>query len=83
MENESLRALSLEALIATPDMSEQNLADKLYEISAENFGNEFMSFTLMPLSQITLNMSYMMDSLSLSAFKNDSLSNLNRLLQAQ
>ena len=58
----------LEALIATPDMSEQKLADKLYEISAENFGNEFMSFTLMPLSQITLNMSYMMDNLSLNAF---------------
>ena len=36
----------LEALIATPDMSEQNLADKLYEISAENFGKRVHEFYL-------------------------------------
>ncbi len=29
----------LEALIATPDMNEDTLSAKLYEISAENFGN--------------------------------------------
>ena len=36
----------LEALIATPDMSEQKLADKLYEISAENFGKRVHEFYL-------------------------------------
>ena len=36
----------LEALIATPDMDEQKLADKLYEISAENFGKRVHEFYL-------------------------------------
>ncbi len=36
----------LEVLIATPDMSEQKLADKLYEISAENFGKRVHEFYL-------------------------------------
>ena len=36
----------LEALIATPDMNEQKLADKLYEISAENFGKRVHEFYL-------------------------------------
>lgn len=36
----------LEALIATSDMSEQKLADKLYEISAENFGKRVHEFYL-------------------------------------
>ena len=35
---QELAGAILEALIATPYMSEQKLADKLYEISAENFG---------------------------------------------
>ena len=35
---QDLAGAILEALIATPDMDEQKLADKLYEISAENFG---------------------------------------------
>ena len=36
----------LEALIATPDMTEQKLADKLYDISAENFGKRVHEFYL-------------------------------------
>ena len=36
----------LEAIIATPDMDEQKLADKLYEISAENFGRRVYEFYL-------------------------------------
>lgn len=36
----------LEALIATPDMDEHKLADKLYEISAENFGKRVHEFYL-------------------------------------
>ena len=41
-----LAGASLEALIATPDMSEQKLADKLYAISAENFGIRVHEFYL-------------------------------------
>ena len=36
----------LEAIIATPDMDEQKLADKLYEISAKNFGRRVYEFYL-------------------------------------
>ena len=36
----------LEAIIATPDMDEKKLADKLYEISAENFGRRVYEFYL-------------------------------------
>ena len=36
----------LEAIIATPDMDEQKLANKLYEISAENFGRRVYEFYL-------------------------------------
>ena len=34
----------LEAIVATPDMDEKLLADKLYEISAENFGKRVAEF---------------------------------------
>ena len=43
---QELAGAILEALIATPDMSEQKLADKLYEISAENFGKRVHEFYL-------------------------------------
>ena len=36
----------LEAVIATPDMKEKQLADKLYDISAENFGRRVYEFYL-------------------------------------
>jgi len=36
----------LEALIATPDMNEHTLSEKLYEISAENFGKRVHEFYL-------------------------------------
>jgi len=36
----------LEALIATPDMDEHTLSEKLYEISAENFGKRVHEFYL-------------------------------------
>ena len=36
----------LEAVIATPDMDAEKLADKLYEISAENFGRRVYEFYL-------------------------------------
>ena len=36
----------LEALIATPDMNEHSLSEKLYEISAENFGKRVHEFYL-------------------------------------
>ena len=72
----------LEVLIFS-DMSEQKLADKLYE----DFGWKFWetgSWVLpwCQLSQITLNMSYMMDNLSSTLLKRFSIY-LNRLLQAQ
>ena len=38
MGNMILAGAILEALIATPDMDEHTLSEKLYEISAENFG---------------------------------------------
>jgi len=43
---QDLAGAILEALIATPDMDEQKLADKLYEISAENFGKRVHEFYL-------------------------------------
>jgi len=43
---QELAGAILEALIATPDMDEQKLADKLYEISAENFGKRVHEFYL-------------------------------------
>mgnify|MGYP000858576036 CR=1 FL=1 len=43
---QELAGAILEALIATPDMVEQKLADKLYEISAENFGKRVHEFYL-------------------------------------
>ena len=43
---QELAGAILEALIATPDISEQKLADKLYEISAENFGKRVHEFYL-------------------------------------
>lgn len=43
---QDLSGAILEALIATPDMDEQKLADKLYEISAENFGKRVHEFYL-------------------------------------
>ena len=43
---QELAGAIIEALIATPDMSEQKLADKLYEISAENFGKRVHEFYL-------------------------------------
>ena len=36
----------MEAILATPDMDEKKLADKLYEISAENFGRRVYEFYL-------------------------------------
>ncbi|GGE35553.1 glycosyltransferase family 4 protein [Streptococcus himalayensis] len=36
----------LEAIVATPDMDESALAEKLYEISAENFGKRVYEFYL-------------------------------------
>ena len=45
-EEQDLAGAILEALIATPDMDEQKLADKLYEISAENFGKRVHEFYL-------------------------------------
>lgn len=43
---QELAGAILEALIATPDMDEQKLSDKLYEISAENFGKRVHEFYL-------------------------------------
>ena len=43
---QDLAGAILESLIATPDMDEQKLADKLYEISAENFGKRVHEFYL-------------------------------------
>lgn len=43
---QDLSGAIMEALIATPDMDEQKLADKLYEISAENFGKRVHEFYL-------------------------------------
>lgn len=43
---QDLAGAILESLIATPDMDEQKLADKLYEISAENFGKRIHEFYL-------------------------------------
>ena len=44
-EHDLARAI-LEAVIATPDMDAEKLADKLYEISAENFGRRVYEFYL-------------------------------------
>ena len=46
MGNRDLAGAILEALIATPDMDEQTLSEKLYEISAENFGKRVHEFYL-------------------------------------
>lgn len=45
-EERDLSGAILEALIATPDMDEKLLADKLYEISAENFAKRVHEFYL-------------------------------------
>ena len=45
-ENRDLAGAILEAILATPDMDEKKLADKLYEISAENFGRRIYEFYL-------------------------------------
>ena len=45
-EERDLSGAILEALIATPDMDENLLADKLYEISAENFAKRVHEFYL-------------------------------------
>ena len=45
-EERDLSGAILEALIATPDMDEKLLADKLYEISAENFAKGVHEFYL-------------------------------------
>ena len=45
-ENRDLAGAILEAILATPDMDEKKLADKLYEISAENFGRRVYEFYL-------------------------------------
>ncbi len=44
--------------------------DKLYEISAENLGSEFMSFTLMLLSQMVFEHELHDDNLSPALLKN-------------
>ena len=43
---DDLAGAILEAVIATPDMEEKQLADKLYDISAENFGRRVYEFYL-------------------------------------
>ena len=43
---DDLAGAILEAVIATPDMKEKQLADKLYDISAENFGRRVYEFYL-------------------------------------
>ena len=45
-ESRDLAGAILEAILATPDMDEKKLADKLYEISAENFGRRIYEFYL-------------------------------------
>lgn len=45
-EERDLAGAILEAVIATPDLDEKNLAAKLYEISAENFGRRVYEFYL-------------------------------------
>ena len=45
-EERDLAGAILEAILATPDMDEKKLADKLYEISAENFGRRIYEFYL-------------------------------------
>lgn len=45
-EDRDLAGAILEAIIATPRMNEKKLADKLYEISAENFGKRVYEFYL-------------------------------------
>ena len=45
-ESRDLAGAILEAILATPDMDEKKLADKLYEISAENFGRRVYEFYL-------------------------------------
>ena len=44
--DDDLAGAILEALIATPEMNEIRLAEKLYEISAENFGKRVHEFYL-------------------------------------
>ena len=43
---DDLAGAILEAVIATPEMKEKQLADKLYDISAENFGRRVYEFYL-------------------------------------
>ena len=45
-EERDLAGAILEAVIATPDLDEESLAAKLYEISAENFGRRVYEFYL-------------------------------------
>ena len=45
-EERDLAGAILEAVIATPDLDENSLATKLYEISAENFGRRVYEFYL-------------------------------------
>ena len=45
-ESRDLAGAILEAILATPDMDKKKLADKLYEISAENFGRRIYEFYL-------------------------------------
>ena len=45
-ESRDLAGAILEAILATPDMDEKKLDDKLYEISAENFGRRIYEFYL-------------------------------------
>ena len=45
-ESRDLAGAILEAILATPDMDEKKLSDKLYEISAENFGRRVYEFYL-------------------------------------
>ena len=45
-EENDLAGAILEALLATPPMDEKHLAEKLYEISAENFGKRVHEFYL-------------------------------------
>ena len=45
-ESRDLAGAILEAILATPDMDEKKLSDKLYEISAENFGRRIYEFYL-------------------------------------
>ena len=46
MRKETWTGAILEALLATPSMDEKHLAEKLYEISAENFGRRVHEFYL-------------------------------------